>query len=75
MCQIVVGAEEKDNRQVNVRYRDDTSAQDRGTPVPLDETIEKLRALKTDRGSYNPFAGVVKPKAVEEKKTAEEAKA
>ena len=66
----MVGAEEKTNRQVNVRYRDDTSAQDRGKPVPLEETIEKLRSLKADRGSYNPFAGVVKPKepkAVEEK--------
>ena len=66
---IVVGAEEKENRQVNVRYRDDTSAQDRGKPVPLEETIEKLRKLKADRGSYNPFPSVVKPK-----EKAEEAK-
>jgi threonyl-tRNA synthetase len=53
---------------VNVRYRDDTSTQDRGKPVPLDEAIEKLRKLKADRGTYNPFPSVVKPKEVEEKK-------
>ncbi|KAJ9160535.1 Threonyl-tRNA synthetase [Coniochaeta hoffmannii] len=66
----VVGAEEKENRQVNVRYRDDTSAQDRGKPVPLEETIEKLRKLKADRGSYNPFPSVVKPKEKAEEKKA-----
>ncbi|KAI1651346.1 threonyl-tRNA synthetase [Daldinia loculata] len=51
----VVGDEEMKGRQVNVRYRDDTSTQDRGKPVPLDEVIEKLRGLQADRGSYNPF--------------------
>jgi threonyl-tRNA synthetase len=71
VIETVVGAEEKENRQVNVRYRDDTSAQDRGKPVPLDEAIEKLRKLKVDRGSYNPFPSVVKPK---EAKPAEEKK-
>ena len=45
-------------RQVNVRYRDDTSAQDRGKPVGVDEAIEKLVALRTDKGTYNPFPGV-----------------
>ncbi|KAL7624709.1 threonyl-tRNA synthetase [Parahypoxylon ruwenzoriense] len=51
----VVGDEEMKGRQVNVRYRDDTSTQDRGKPVLLDEVIEKLLKLRDDRGSYNPF--------------------
>ncbi|KAI1802753.1 threonyl-tRNA synthetase [Daldinia bambusicola] len=51
----VVGDEEMKGRQVNVRYRDDTSTQDRGKPVSLDEVITKLRGLQADRGSYNPF--------------------
>ncbi|KAI0171736.1 threonyl-tRNA synthetase [Hypoxylon sp. FL1284] len=54
----VVGDEEMKSRQVNVRFRDDTSTQDRGKPVPLDEVIEKLRKLATDRGMYNPFPSV-----------------
>ncbi|OTA98588.1 hypothetical protein M426DRAFT_325857 [Hypoxylon sp. CI-4A] len=54
----VVGDEEQKGRQVNVRYRDDTSTQDRGKPVLLDEVVEKLRKLQSDRGSYNPFPSV-----------------
>lgn len=45
-------------RQVNVRYRDDTSTQDRGKPVSLEEVVEKLQKLRVDRGSYNPFPSV-----------------
>ncbi len=63
---IVVGGEEKNGRQVNVRYRDDTSTQDRGKPVSLDEAMEKLLKLRADRGSYNPFPAVTaeaEPKA------------
>ncbi|KAL5606432.1 hypothetical protein BROUX41_002848 [Berkeleyomyces rouxiae] len=55
----IVGDEEMRGRQVNVRYRDDTSAQDRGKPVSIDEALEKLAKLRQDRGMYNPFAGVV----------------
>jgi len=51
----VVGADEKEKRMVNIRYRDDTSTQARDVPVPLNESIEKLKALKADRGMYNPF--------------------
>ncbi|KAK4216351.1 threonyl-tRNA synthetase [Rhypophila decipiens] len=51
----VVGDDEKKNRKVNIRYRDDTSTQARDVPVPLDEAVSKLRALKADRGRYNPF--------------------
>lgn len=70
----VVGDEEMKGRQVNVRWRDDTSAQDRGKPIALDEAVEKLKALKADRGSYNPFPEIVKPAAAKEE-GAEEAKA
>ncbi|KAI1204518.1 threonyl-tRNA synthetase [Annulohypoxylon truncatum] len=51
----VVGDEEMRGRQVNVRYRDDTSTQDRGKPVLLEEVVDKLQKLRADRGSYNPF--------------------
>jgi len=51
----VVGAEEKESRKVNVRYRDDQKTQNRGTPVPLEEALEKLLKLRADRGMYNPF--------------------
>ncbi|KAJ9137132.1 Threonyl-tRNA synthetase [Pleurostoma richardsiae] len=61
----VVGDEEMKGRKVNVRWRDDTSTQDRGKPIPLDEAIEKLRTIREDRGSYNPFPAV---KEAEEKK-------
>lgn len=67
----MVGADEQNGRMVNVRYRDDTSAQDRGKPVPLVEVAEKLRKLKADRGTYNPFPNVVEPKKAEEKKSEE----
>ena len=50
-----MGAEEQENRQVNVRYRDDTSTQDRGKPVPLDEAVQKLIKLRDERAVYNPF--------------------
>lgn len=43
-------------REVNIRYRDDTSTQDRGKPVPLQEAIDKLVILRDGRGSGNPFA-------------------
>jgi threonyl-tRNA synthetase len=43
------------NRKVNIRYRDDTSTQARDVPAPLNEAIEKLRKLRDERGSYNPF--------------------
>ncbi|KAI1086649.1 threonyl-tRNA synthetase [Rostrohypoxylon terebratum] len=54
----VFGDEEMKGRQVNVRYRDDTSTQDRGKPVLLEEVVEKLQKLRADRGSYNPFPSV-----------------
>jgi threonyl-tRNA synthetase len=62
-----VGDEEVKGRQVNVRYRDDTSAQDRGKPIALDEAVEKIRKLRDERGTYNPFPSIVKPAAAEAK--------
>jgi threonyl-tRNA synthetase len=62
----VVGDAEMKGREVNVRNRDDTSTQDRGKPVALQEAIEKLVALRDERRSDNPFPGDAKavvPKA------------
>ncbi|KAL3426187.1 threonyl-trna synthetase [Phlyctema vagabunda] len=56
----VVGDQEMNGREVNVRNRDDTSSQDRGKPVPLTEAIEKLTALRDERRTDNPFPGDVK---------------
>jgi threonyl-tRNA synthetase len=57
---VVVGDQEMKGREVNVRNRDDTSSQDRGKPVPLQEAIAKLVALRNERGSDNPFPGDAK---------------
>lgn len=54
-------------RQVNVRYRDDTSSQDRGKPVDVDEAIAKLKELRDSRLVYNPWPSA-KPAAPEAKK-------
>ncbi|PQE13285.1 hypothetical protein CJF31_00008304 [Rutstroemia sp. NJR-2017a BVV2] len=56
----VVGDTEMKGREVNVRNRDDTSTQDRGKPVPLQEAIEKLIALRDEKRSDNPFPGEAK---------------
>lgn len=44
------------NGEVNIRNRDDTSSQDRGKPVSVQEAKEKLIALRDERGTVNPFA-------------------
>ncbi|KAK7992290.1 Bcths1 [Apiospora saccharicola] len=62
----VVGDEEMKGEQVNIRWRDNTSAQDRGQPIALAEAVEKLKKLKTDLGSYNPFPEIEKKSAKEE---------
>ena len=49
----VVGAEEKESRSVNIRNRDDQNTQSRGENVPLDEAIQKLRALRKERRLVN----------------------
>jgi threonyl-tRNA synthetase len=45
------------NREVNIRNRDDTSTQDRGKPIPLQEAIAQLVSLRDERRSDNPFPG------------------
>jgi threonyl-tRNA synthetase len=57
---VVVGDQEMKGRELNVRNRDDTSSQDRGKPVPLQEAITKLVALRDERRSDNPFPGDAK---------------
>jgi len=59
----VVGDEEVKGRQVNVRFRDNTSAQDRGKPIAIDEAVSKICKLRDERGMYNPFPEIVKPEA------------
>jgi len=56
------------NREVNIRNRDDTSSQDRGKPVKVEEAMAKLLELRQEKGRYNPFPGEAKPAAAEEKK-------
>lgn len=51
------------NHQVNIRNRDDTSSQDRGTPVDVEEAIKKLVGLRDEKGSKNPFARTAEEKA------------
>jgi threonyl-tRNA synthetase len=48
---------------VNVRWRDDTNTQDRGKPIAVEEAVDKLRKLRDDRGSYNPFPSIAKSAA------------
>ncbi|KAL8959887.1 MAG: hypothetical protein Q9193_003320 [Seirophora villosa] len=49
----VVGAKEKESRSVNIRNRDDQETQAQGELVPLDEAINKLKALKKERRLLN----------------------
>ena len=50
---IVVGAEEKGSWSVNIRNRDDQNTQSKGEKIPLDEAIQKLKALKKERRLIN----------------------
>lgn len=50
---VVVGAQEKESRAVNIRNRDDQETQAKGELVPLDEAIGKLKALKKERRLIN----------------------
>ncbi len=65
---MVVGHEEAENRQVNVRNRDDPATQDRGQPIALDLARDKLVKLRDERGSYNPFPAPEKTTAKTEVK-------
>lgn len=50
---LVVGAQEKESRSVNIRNRDDPSSQTKGSLVPLEEARAKLRALRKERRLEN----------------------
>lgn len=52
---LVVGAEEKESRSLNIRNRDDTASQSRGVVVPLDDARGKFRALRKERRLLNTF--------------------
>ena len=45
----VVGAQERDSRSVNIRNRDFPETQKMGELVPLQEAIERLKALRDER--------------------------
>lgn len=45
----VVGAQERDNRSVNIRNRDDPATQKLGQLVPVDEALKRLIELREDR--------------------------
>ena len=49
----MVGAQEKESRSVNIRNRDDRQTQAKGELIPLDEAVQKLRALKKERRIIN----------------------
>ena len=49
----VVGAQEKESRSVNIRNRDDRQTQAKGELIPLDEAVQRLRALKKERRITN----------------------
>jgi threonyl-tRNA synthetase len=49
----VVGAQEQESRSVNIRNRDDPETQAKGELVPLDEAIQKLKALRKQRRIIN----------------------
>ncbi|KAJ0416124.1 hypothetical protein BJY00DRAFT_292129 [Aspergillus carlsbadensis] len=50
---LVVGAEEKESRSVNIRNRDDAATQNKGIMVPLEEARVKFRALRKERRLVN----------------------
>ena len=56
-----------EGRQVNARNRDDPATQERGQPIGVDEAVEKLRKLRDDKGTYNPFPQAAAAKPAEKK--------
>jgi len=49
----VLGAQEMESRSVNIRNRDDPESQTRGALLPLDEAVQKLKALRKERRLVN----------------------
>lgn len=50
---IIVGAQERDSRSVNIRNRDDPATQNKGVMVPIDEAREKFKSLRKERRLEN----------------------
>lgn len=50
---LVVGAQEKASRSVNIRNRDDPKTQSKGELIPLEEAVRKLKALRKERRIVN----------------------
>jgi threonyl-tRNA synthetase len=46
---MVVGAQEKDSRSVNIRNRDIPETQKMGELVPVDQAIELMKSLRDER--------------------------
>ncbi|ODA76550.1 hypothetical protein RJ55_07820 [Drechmeria coniospora] len=51
----VVGAQEAESRTVNIRNRDDQSTQSKGDLIPVQEALDHLIRLKTERRLENKF--------------------
>lgn len=49
----VVGAEEAQNRALNIRNRDDQESQKKGVLIPLDEALIKIARLRDERRRVN----------------------
>jgi threonyl-tRNA synthetase len=54
----VVGADEKENRAVNIRDRDDQSSQQRGETISLEKAIERMEELRKSKALpvFQPIA-------------------
>jgi threonyl-tRNA synthetase len=50
---LVVGAQERDNRAVNIRNRDDPTTQQKGAMMQLDEALRKIKELRDERRLVN----------------------
>lgn len=50
---LVVGAQERDNRAVNIRNRDDPATQQKGAMMQLDEALTKIKELRDKRRLVN----------------------
>jgi threonyl-tRNA synthetase len=50
---LVVGAQERDNRAVNIRNRDDPATQQKGAMMQLDEALKKITELRDERRLVN----------------------
>jgi threonyl-tRNA synthetase len=50
---LVVGAQEKENRAVNARNRDDPATQQKGAMMLLDEALKTIKELRDERRLVN----------------------